>query len=290
MNSNQVLPRLSMEGSFKLHYPLLIGAVLFALVMVTYFFEFGSLKGGFWNFFSDDREHWGQFGDFVGGVLNPMIGLVTIWLVTKSLHQNSQMLAAAKSELELARSEIARGVAVQQATQVSLSKQIEIARQGKDFNAAIDLKRLYLERLSLGDLSGSDYKKIYDRHEFLKRYVDFQFAHLVDVAVTQGIDPAVDLGTLTVQIEGNNFVLFASVNQGWVRISHFTILGETNLIGYWVDTDKSIKGGYVQKAELLKVAAEAALRILLGYDAEIRMDRFEDIPGMFREIPNSQFP
>ena len=34
---------------------------------------------------SDDVEHWGQFGDFIGGVMNPLIGLVSLLAILRSL-------------------------------------------------------------------------------------------------------------------------------------------------------------------------------------------------------------
>jgi hypothetical protein len=34
---------------------------------------------------SYDAERWGQFGDFIGGVMNPFIGMVSLWLILRSL-------------------------------------------------------------------------------------------------------------------------------------------------------------------------------------------------------------
>lgn len=95
----------------------------------------------FWNYFSADREDWGQFGDFLGGFLNPLIGLITIWLFTKSLHQNSEVLKAAKEELELARIEIARGVEIQSRTEDALKFQKRFGAAGKRFQYTYRVKR-----------------------------------------------------------------------------------------------------------------------------------------------------
>lgn len=36
---------------------------------------------------STDTGNWGEFGDFLGGVINPTIGLITIWLLAANLNQ-----------------------------------------------------------------------------------------------------------------------------------------------------------------------------------------------------------
>ena len=70
--------------------------VIIAGLMALYFFHF---HGGF----SSDPGIWGQFGDYLGGLINPMIGLITIWLLTVSMRQNLIMLKQAQEELKLAK-------------------------------------------------------------------------------------------------------------------------------------------------------------------------------------------
>lgn len=49
----------------------LIATVAFA----TYLYKFGRLG------FSSDQSQWGEFGDFLGGVINPVVGIVTVFLL-----------------------------------------------------------------------------------------------------------------------------------------------------------------------------------------------------------------
>ncbi|MBC7390461.1 MAG: hypothetical protein H7329_14695 [Opitutaceae bacterium] len=68
------------KESFAL-YGLLIGGLLL-LVMGVYIGKF------YHNDFSGDPAHWGQIGDYFGGILNPLIGVVNIyvfWKLTQEL-------------------------------------------------------------------------------------------------------------------------------------------------------------------------------------------------------------
>lgn len=57
-------------------------AILIVIVYLVYFFQFYvSLR----YLVSDSSEAWGQFGDFVGGVLNPLLSFFSIVLLLKSL-------------------------------------------------------------------------------------------------------------------------------------------------------------------------------------------------------------
>jgi len=54
---------------------LIIGSILIALPLIVYWFNFSSLK------IATYPSAWGIFGDFVGGILNPIIGLVNLALL-----------------------------------------------------------------------------------------------------------------------------------------------------------------------------------------------------------------
>lgn len=59
-----------------------IAAFLIAAVWGLYFYKFGSLSH-----LSVSKEAWGQFGDYVGGVINPLLSFITIILLIKSLNE-----------------------------------------------------------------------------------------------------------------------------------------------------------------------------------------------------------
>lgn len=118
--------------------PYVVGAVL--VVAIGFYF---------WHFpsgFSHKQSVWGQFGDFIGGLVNPIIGFFTIWLLAVSLRQNNKALGQAnaaltqaKAELELTRIAIDDAKTMQAATEAALTAQTEIASQAKDMNNAIAL-------------------------------------------------------------------------------------------------------------------------------------------------------
>lgn len=107
-----------------------------------------------WYGFSSKRDEWGQFGDFVGGLVNPFIGLLTIYLLVttisqqsraldqtekaldhanKALEQNASALELTRTEIQLAQTEIKIGREIQQSTELALKEQIEIAREQNNF-------------------------------------------------------------------------------------------------------------------------------------------------------------
>lgn len=59
-----------------------IAATIVVLVYLTYLAYFYFVLG---YKISDDAEKWGQFGDYVGGILNPFLGFVSIVLLIKTL-------------------------------------------------------------------------------------------------------------------------------------------------------------------------------------------------------------
>ncbi|MDO8345911.1 MAG: hypothetical protein Q7T48_22120 [Cellvibrio sp.] len=100
------------------------------------------------------RASWGQFGDFMGGMVNPFIGLLTIYLLVttiaqqgraldqtekaldhanKALEQNASALELTRTEIQLAQAEIKIGREIQQSTELALKEQIEIARGQNNF-------------------------------------------------------------------------------------------------------------------------------------------------------------
>ena len=76
------------------------------------------------------NEKWGQFGDFLGGVVNPVVGFLTIWLLSVSLRQNQISLSQANRQLDEATD-------LQQSTKNALQEQIELAEKTRDFANAI---------------------------------------------------------------------------------------------------------------------------------------------------------
>ncbi|MBU2062488.1 MAG: hypothetical protein KKH44_11655 [Bacteroidetes bacterium] len=82
-------------SNFYIYVVLLIALFGFISVMTIYFFNFNGDIG--------NQEVFGQFGDFIGGVLNPIFSFLTICLLIASLIMQRIELSKVVEELELAR-------------------------------------------------------------------------------------------------------------------------------------------------------------------------------------------
>lgn len=101
----------------------------------------GAVFGGYVIFFHDhtfetDAEKWGQFGDFVGGSANPILGFLTLTaFVLTLLLQNRQLqlstveLRLSREELELTRHELERSAKAQEMSEAALRAQAMTAER-----------------------------------------------------------------------------------------------------------------------------------------------------------------
>ena len=84
---------------------ILIGIVL--LVVGFYFFNFNSqiLKNEDWSDIfknlSKETGSWGTFGDYVGGILNPVIAAFAFYLIAKTYELQKRELESTRSLLEV---------------------------------------------------------------------------------------------------------------------------------------------------------------------------------------------
>lgn len=76
---------------------IIAAALLILLVFFTYFVNFYVILGGG---VSDDSAIWGQFADYVGGILNPLLSFVSIVLLIKSLMLQSEANISLRAELK----------------------------------------------------------------------------------------------------------------------------------------------------------------------------------------------
>lgn len=79
--------------------PVILAAAFLALVWAVYYNHFGGPL-------SKDPGNWGVFGDFTGGVLNPLLNFITIYLLIKSLNFQERQIEIAKSEADEARRDL----------------------------------------------------------------------------------------------------------------------------------------------------------------------------------------
>lgn len=129
--------------------PIVIGAFL----VLTYWIYFGRVKhapaGG--------PDSWGQFGDFLGGLLNPVVGTITIVLLVRTLQSQLRAvdlqrneLTLQRSELQLQREETVRSTAALAAQ----NKAIMMQSFEQTFFAWLQSYRQFVNSLNAGALQG----------------------------------------------------------------------------------------------------------------------------------------
>jgi hypothetical protein len=101
----------------------------FALIAAVswYAFRFGPEPSG-------SREVWGQFGDYLGGTLNPIFGFLTLVAIVMTLAVQSrqleishEQLSLSRAELEATREELRKSAEAQIETSIALRQQARLA-------------------------------------------------------------------------------------------------------------------------------------------------------------------
>ena len=79
-----------------------IGLITLVLVFVVGLFIYKTYNTNFFN----DPAHWGIFGDYVGGTLNPILGFFSFMLLLLNLYLQRKQLDKTEEQLELNREEL----------------------------------------------------------------------------------------------------------------------------------------------------------------------------------------
>jgi hypothetical protein len=84
------------DDDLHLHagYIVVIALVLALLILIAYLWRFGGMP------ISDRTGTWGEFGDYFGGVMNPIIGLATVFLVFITFTLQRRELRASLAEMK----------------------------------------------------------------------------------------------------------------------------------------------------------------------------------------------
>lgn len=92
-------------------------------VLLLYFYQFNGSLG--------DQEMFGQFGDFIGGTLNPFLSFLTIVLLIWSIRLQMSELALTREEMKKSTAALEES-ATQQTKLLALQRQTEIRREIED--------------------------------------------------------------------------------------------------------------------------------------------------------------
>lgn len=115
---------------------------------------------------SSDQEVWGQFGDYLGGTLNPIFGFLTLIAIistlaiqTRQLEVSIKQLSLSRAELEATRQELKRSAEAQEETATSIRRQAHFSALSAKIAAtssaiqAIDQQMSFRRTVNLDNLA-----------------------------------------------------------------------------------------------------------------------------------------
>ncbi len=117
-----------------------IGLVII-IIIGFYIFKFGGRP------FSEKTADWGAFGDYLGGVLNPIIAGAGLILLLRTLSQNAEALKQNEKSLKQAKKMIKQGNKVIKQNAVELIETRGEVRQAREAQERLaEIERINLER------------------------------------------------------------------------------------------------------------------------------------------------
>jgi hypothetical protein len=172
--------------AFLITLTVLLAGVSVAVALSIYFLTF---HGGV----SNDQAVWGQFGDFVGGTVNPVLGFLTIIalaltliLQNRQLSISSNELALSREELQLTRQELSRSAKAQELSEQALRAQAATAERSARLTATNFLLDQYSRELigmqgrayTSGDPQLVRVEELTQRQKVLRRMIDSLFEEI----------------------------------------------------------------------------------------------------------------
>ncbi len=136
--------------------------IIFLLILVPYLCKFHSFS------FSSDHAVWGQFSDYVGGLVNPILSILVLWTIVKTLRLNAKAVSQSASALE----------------DTQKDRQIEIDRAKKqntfEFGQTFQSEEMMKSRLIANDLLKRNRGKSYKLNDIERQNRD-KYLHLAKV-------------------------------------------------------------------------------------------------------------
>lgn len=164
----------------------------------------------------NSRAAYGQFGDFIGGMFNPIVGLFTIFLLVSTIKQqsraldqtesalkhanaaleqnkvaieqanhalvqNAEALVLARDQLGVMQEEIKAGRIIQKATEVALSEQIKLARTQNASSNYLSHKQDFMTHFEQRSPKKAEFKILSNYHRL--HHTIFPYAKYGDTAI-----------------------------------------------------------------------------------------------------------
>lgn len=192
-----------------------LGLGIFAVVTIFYFLNF-SVLGHF------SQESFAQFGDYVGGLVNPVLSFLTILLLIKSIRIQNEELRLTREEMKIANEE------ARKSADAMLIQSKLIERKEK-------VTELYL--------SLDEYKERLDKYKGKVWHVDGRL--LKDITRPAGVSHVISYADL---------IKLNRVKDGTKRdyyIKYFSHLRYVACFADYIDFTEQIRGLYYKQAETI---------------------------------------
>lgn len=151
-----------------LNWILAIAIVLFFALLIIYYFNIFDLD-------TTKKSDWGTFGDFIGGTLNPIFALFSLFAIIYTIKIQTQELEFSREELEETRKELKESRIAQQEQSESLKLQNNATNLQIFENTLFQLNNLFLskkESLKKTSYFPFDGNREYWGNEALREYLE----------------------------------------------------------------------------------------------------------------------
>lgn len=121
-----------------LNWILVVAILLFVGLLLIYYFNISDLS-------ENKKGEWGTFGDFIGGTLNPLFALFSLFAIIYTIKIQTEELELSREELEATREELKGSRIAQQEQSESLKLQNEATKLQMFENTFFQLLNLFIE-------------------------------------------------------------------------------------------------------------------------------------------------
>jgi len=126
------------EKLSKLNWLLYVAVILLLVVSAIYYFQIN-------NEASNTKANWGAFGDFVGGTLNPIFALFSLFAIIYTIKIQTQELEFSREELKATKEELEKSRIAQEEQSASFKLQNESIKLQTFENTFFQLQNLFVE-------------------------------------------------------------------------------------------------------------------------------------------------
>lgn len=173
---------------------IMIGALTIGGALLVYFFNFNE-----WHGLSKEKGDWGTFGDFIGGLSNPIITFITMCMLIKSIDlQKDANNSIIEQNDRIKNSEIKQ------------SELEDLRSFESTFYSLAEVARQEYSRLRINDLNGDEYREAY-----AVSYIEEEIIRQYASNLNSGVQPNM-MALFDALDERSSMAIFSSVRSFYI--------------------------------------------------------------------------